>query len=225
MAFRDIADRLRIRELEASRARIAQAADDARRTIERDLHDGAQQQFVAVAMRLETARRLLAVAPDDAARLLQAVHADLREAIAELRRLAHGIHPAELPEKGLIPALRTLARRAATPVDVKATDVGRLQPAIEAAAYYIAAEATANAVKHARAHQVEITLARTPHALQLTITDDGVGGAAVSAGTGLQGLHDRADAVGGQVTLVSPTGGPTVLTADLPILGPQTDRR
>ncbi len=225
VAFRDIADQLRIRELEASRARIAQAADDARKTIERDLHDGAQQQFVAVAMRLETARRLLAVAPDDAARLLQAVHADLREAIAELRRLAHGIHPAELPEKGLIPALRTLARRAATPVDVKATDVGRLQPAIEAAAYYIAAEATANAVKHARAHQVEIALARTPHALQLTITDDGVGGAAVSAGTGLQGLHDRAAAVGGQVTLVSPTGGPTILTADLPILRPQTDRR
>jgi PAS domain S-box-containing protein len=225
VAFRDIADRLRVRELEASRARIAQAADDARRTIERDLHDGAQQQFVAVAMRLETARRLLTVAPDDAERLLQAVHADLREAIADLRRLAHGIHPAELPGKGLIPALRTLARRAATPVDVKATDVGRLQPATEAAAYYIAAEATANAVKHARAHQVEITLARTPHVLQLTITDDGVGGAAVSAGTGLQGLHDRAAAVGGQVTLVSPAGGPTILTADLPILGPQTDRR
>ena len=224
VAFRDIADRLRVRELEASRARIAQAADDARRTIERDLHDGAQQQFVAVAMQLETARRLLAAAPGDAARLLQAAHAGLREAIAELQRLAHGIHPAELPEKGLIPALRTLARRAATPVDVKATDAGRLQPAIEAAAYYIAAEATANAVKHARAHQVEITLARTPLALRLTITDDGVGGAAVSGGTGLQGLHDRADAVGGCVTLVSPVGGPTVLTADLPILGPQTER-
>ena len=225
VAFRDISDRLRLRELEASRARIAQAADDARRAIERDLHDGAQQQFVAVAMRLESARRLLAAAPDDAARLLQAAHADLREAIAELQRLAHGIHPAELPERGLIPALRTLARRAAAPVDVKAPDVGRLPPAIETTAYYIAAEATANAVKHARAHQVEITLARTPQALRLTITDDGVGGAAVSAGTGLQGLHDRADAIGGHITLVSPAGGPTVLTADLPILGPQTDRR
>jgi signal transduction histidine kinase len=108
---------------------------------------------------------------------------------------------------------------------VTASDVGRLHPAIEATAYYIAAEATANAVKHARAHQVEITLARTPQALQLTITDDGVGGAAVSGGTGLQGLHDRADAVGGHITLVSPAGGPTVLTADLPVLGPQTDRR
>lgn len=107
---------------------------------------------------------------------------------------------------------------------MKATDVGRLHPSIEATAYYIAAEATANAVKHARAHQVEITLARTPHALQLTITDDGVGGAAVSRGTGLQGLHDRADAVGGHITLISPVGGPTVLTVDLPILGPQTER-
>jgi PAS domain S-box-containing protein len=224
VAFRDISDRLRLRELEASRARIAQAADDARRTIERDLHDGAQQQFVAVAMRLENARRLLAAAPDDAARLLQTAHADLREAIAELQRLAHGIHPAELPERGLIPTLRTLASRAATPVDVKATNIGRLHPAIEATAYYIAAEATANAVKHARAHQVEITLTRTPQALQLTIADDGVGGAAVSGGTGLQGLCDRADALGGGITLVSPVGGPTVLTADLPILRPQTGR-
>ena len=113
--------------------------------------------------------------------------------------------------------------RAATPAGVKAT-VGRLHPAIEATAYYIAAEATANTVKHARPHQVEITLARTPQALQLTITDDGVGGAAISGGTGLQGLHDRADAVGGHITLISPAGGPTLLTAHLPILGPLTER-
>ena len=122
------------------------------------------------------------------------------------------------------PPCGRLRARAATPAGVKATDIGRLHPAIEATAYYIAAEVTANAVKHARAHQVEITLARTPQALQLTITDDGVGGAAVSGGTGLQGLHDRADALGGHITLASPPGGPTVLTADLPILGPQTER-
>src|SRR5437867_3524535 len=125
-------------EVQASRARIAKAADDARRTIERDLHDGAQQQFVAVAMRLESARRLVDTA-----------QADLREAIAELQRLAHGIHPAELPKRGLTAALRTLARRSATPVEVTADDVGRLHPEIEATAYYIAAEAAANAVKHA----------------------------------------------------------------------------
>ena len=225
VAFRDISDRLRLGEVQASRARIAKAADDARRTIERDLHDGAQQQFVAVAMRLESARRLIEDAPDDAARLVATAHADLREAIAELQRLAHGIHPAELPKRGLTAALRTLARRSAIPVDVKATDVGRLHPEIEATAYYIAAEATTNAVRHASAGHVEIALARTSGALQLTVTDDGVGGAAFGAGTGLQGLRDRADAAGGHLTLVSPAGGPTVLTADLPIPGPPAARR
>jgi PAS domain S-box-containing protein len=225
VAFRDISDRLRLGEVEASRARIAKAADDARRTIERDLHDGAQQQFVAVAMRLESARRLIEDAPADAARLVEAAQADLRDAIAELQRLAHGIHPAELPRRGLTAALRTLARRSATPVDVKATDVGRLHPEIEATAYYIAAEAATNAVKHANAGQVEITLACTSDALQLKITDDGVGGAAFGGGTGLQGLRDRADAAGGHLTLVSPAGGPTVLMADLPIPGPPAARR
>jgi PAS domain S-box-containing protein len=225
VAFRDISDRLRLGEVQASRARIAKAADDARRTIEHDLHDGAQQQFVAVAIRLESARRLIDAAPADAARLVDAAHADLREAIAELQRLAHGIHPAELPRRGLLAALRTLARRSATPVDVKATDVGRLQPDIEATAYYIAAEAATNAVKHANASRIQIALARTPDALQLTITDDGAGGAAFGAGTGLQGLRDRADAAGGHLTLVSPSGGPTILTADLPIPGPPAARR
>ena len=219
VAFRDISDRLRLGEVQASRARIAKAADDARRTIERDLHDGAQQQFVAVAMRLESARRLIGTAPADAARLVDTAQADLREAIAELRRLAHGIHPAELPKRGLTAALRTLARRSATPVEVTAADVGRLHPEIEATAYYIAAEAITNAVKHASAGYVEIALARTSGVLQLTVTDDGVGGAAFGGGTGLQGLRDRADAAGGHLTLVSPAGGPTVLTADLPIPG------
>jgi PAS domain S-box-containing protein len=225
VAFRDISDRLRLGEVQASRARIAKAADDARRTIERDLHDGAQQQFVAVAMRLETARRLIEAAPTDAARLVATAHADLREAIAELQRLAHGIHPAELPKRGLTAALRTLARRSATPVDVKAADVGRLDPETEATAYYIAAEATTNAVKHANAGHVEIALARTSDALQLTVTDDGAGGAAFGGGTGLQGLRDRADAAGGRLTLVSPAGGPTVLTADLPIPRPPAAER
>jgi signal transduction histidine kinase len=148
----------------------------------------------------------------------------LREAAGCVAAASIPPDPAELRERGLISALRTLARRAATPVGVKAAHIGRLNPAIGATAYYIAAEATANAVKHARAHQVEITLARTPQALQLIITDDGAGGAAVSEGTGPQGPHDRADALGGQLTLVSPAGGPTVLVADLPLLGPQTGR-
>lgn len=225
VAFRDISARLRLGEVEASRARIAKAADGARRRIERDLHDGTQQHFVAVAMRLDNARRLIQTAPGDAARLVDAAHADLLEAIAELRRLAHGIHPAELSRRGLLAALRTLARRSAIPVDVKAEDIGRLLPEIEATAYYIAAEAAANAVKHANADHVTITLARMPGGLQLTITDDGKGGAAFGEGTGLQGIRDRADAAGGHLTLASPIGGPTVVTADLPIHGCQADTR
>jgi PAS domain S-box-containing protein len=221
VAFRDISARMRLGEVEASRARIAKAADDARRKIERDLHDGAQQHFVAVAMRLDNARRLIDTAPGDAARLVGAAHADLLEAIAELRRLAHGIHPAELSRRGLLVALRTLARRSAIPVDVEAEDIGRLLPEIEATAYYIAAEAAANAIKHANAGRVTITLARMPGGLQLTITDDGTGGAAFGEGSGLQGIRDRADAAGGRLTLASPPGGPTTVTADLPIHGYQ----
>jgi PAS domain S-box-containing protein len=224
VAFRDISARLRLGEVEASRARIAKAADDARWRIERDLHDGAQQQFVAVAMRLDNARRLIDTAPGDAARLVDATYADLLEAIAELRRLAHGIHPAELSRRGLLAALRTLARRSAIPVDVEAEDIGRLLPELEATAYYIAAEATANAIKHAKAGRVRITLARTPGGVQLAITDDGGGGAAFAEGTGLQGIRDRADAAGGRLTLASPPGGPTIVTADLPIHGHQASR-
>ena len=125
------------------------------------------------------------------------------------------------PSRGLLAALRTMARRSAIPVDVEAEDIGRLLPEIKATAYYIAAEAAANAIKHAHADHVRITLARTPGGLQLTITDDGAGGAAFGAGTGLQGIRDRADAAGGHLTLASPPGGPTILTADLPIHGYQ----
>lgn len=131
--------------------------------------------------------------------------------------------PRSCGKEGSSPPCGRSRARAATPAGVKATDIGRLHPAIEATAYYIAAEATATP-SSTRAHQVEITLARTPQALQRTITDDGAGGAAISGGTGLQGLHDRADAVGGHITLISPAGGPTLLTARLPILGPLTER-
>jgi PAS domain S-box-containing protein len=223
VAFRDVSDRLRLGQVEASRARIAQAADDGRRAIERDLHDGAQQQFVAAAMRLDNARRLIPTDPPGAARLADAAYADLLEAIAELRQLAHGIHPAELSRHGLAAALRTLARRSALPVGLDTGDVGRLPAQIEATAYYIAAEATANAIKHADADQLRITLVRAAGIVRLTVTDDGRGGAAVSAGSGLQGLRDRADAAGGRLTVDSPAGGPTVLTAEFPVPGLRGD--
>jgi PAS domain S-box-containing protein len=217
VAFRDLSDRLRLAEVEASGARVARAADEARRAIERDLHDGAQQQFVAVAMRLEDARHLIETEPAEAARIVEAAQADLQDAIEELRRIAHGI---DLPERGLEAALQALAQRSATPVDVNVDDLARLPPAIETAAYFIAAEATANADKHASADHVEIAVANTPDALRVTVTDDGVGGAAFSYGTGLQGLRQRAAATGGELTLVSPAGGPTILTAKLPLRSP-----
>jgi signal transduction histidine kinase len=225
VAFRDISDRLRLGEVQASRARIAKAADDARRTIERDLHDGAP---AAIRRRRDATGNRPAPDRHRAGRRGAAGRCRARRPPRGNRRT-----PAPSPrnpsgraaQARLTAALRTLARRSATPVDVTADDVGRLDPEIEATAYYIAAEATTNAVKHASAGHVEIALARTSDALQLTVTDDGSGGAAFGGGTGLQGLRDRADAAGGRLTLVSPAGGPTVLTADLPIPGPPAAER
>jgi PAS domain S-box-containing protein len=217
VAFRDLSERIRLGEVEESRARIARAAYAARRTIQRDLHDGAQQQFASVALQLENARGLVEQQSPQATRLLAAAQADLQDAIDELRRLAQGIHPVELSERGLAAALRTLAKRSAASINVTVERLGRLAPEIESAAYFITAEATANAVKHARANQIDIDVAKARDELRVTVTDDGAGGASFRAGTGLQGLRDRAEAIGGDLTVDSPIGGPTVLTADLPL--------
>jgi serine/threonine-protein kinase PknK len=203
--------------VEESRARIADAADAARRSIQRDLHDGAQQQFVSVALQLENARGLIEEHSPLASRLVAAAQADLEDAIEELRRLCQGIHPAELSERGLAAALRTLAKRSAASVNVTVERFGRLAPEIESAAYFITAEATANAVKHASANQIDIDVTRARDELRVTVTDDGAGGASFREGTGLQGLRDRAEAIGGDLSVDSPIGGPTVLTADLPL--------
>jgi signal transduction histidine kinase len=215
VAFRDISERLRLGEVEASRARIARAGYQARRAIERDLHDGAQQHFIAVAMELEQIRSVIETDHEGAERLLEHAQTDLSDAIEQLRRLAHGIHPAVLSEYGLVAALRSLARRATMPVEVKADDIGRLPPEIETTAYFIVAEAVANVVKHAKADHIEIALARRLDVLRLTVMDNGIGGA--TFGAGLQGLRDRADAVGGRLTLESPVAGPTVISAELPV--------
>jgi PAS domain S-box-containing protein len=221
VVFHDITDRLRLGEVEASRARIARAAYAARRSIVRDLHDGAQQQFVSVALQLENVRGVIEDQPAEAARLVAAAQEGLRDAIEELRRLANGIHPVELSERGLAPALRMLAARSGADVEVSGEEIGRLAPEIESAAYFIAAEATANAVKHARANRIQVIAARTTDGLRLTVEDDGVGGASFSDGTGLQGLRDRAEAIGGRLTASSPTGGPTVVATELPLLRPR----
>ena len=216
VAFRDLSERIRLGEIEESSARVARAAYAARRTIQRDLHDGAQQQFVSVALQLEKARSLIEAQSPQASRLLAAARAELQDAIDELRRLAQGIHPPELSERGLPAALRTLARRSPASINVTVEGSGRLAPEIESAAYFITAEATANAVKHASANRIDIEVASTRDEVRVTVTDDGAGGASFREGTGLQGLRDRAEAIGGDLTVDSPIGGPTVLTAGLP---------
>jgi PAS domain S-box-containing protein len=217
VAFRDLSEQLRLGEVEASRARIARAAYAARRTIQRDLHDGAQQQFISVALQLANARDLIGDQSAEAGGLVAAALADLENAIEQLRRLANGIHPAELSESGLEAALRTLAQRSPVPVDVSIDNAGRMPPEIESAAYFIATEATTNAIKHANANHIQISVARAPSELRVTVTDDGAGGASLGDTAGLQGLRDRAEAIGGDLTIESPGGGPTSLIATLPL--------
>jgi len=217
VAFRDLSERLRLGEVEASRARLARAAYAARRTIQRDLHDGAQQQFISVALQLANARDSIGDHTTEAGRLVGAALTDLEDAIEELRRLAHGIHPAELSESGLEAALSTLAQRSPVPVDLSINTPGRLAPEIESAAYFIVREATTNAVKHASANRIEVSVACAHNELRVEVTDDGVGGASVGLMTGLQGLRDRAEAIGGDLTIDSPDGGPTCLISTLPL--------
>ncbi|HEV7852578.1 MAG TPA: GAF domain-containing sensor histidine kinase, partial [Mycobacterium sp.] len=193
-------------QLTASRARIVAAADDARRRIERDLHDGTQQRLVAISLTLRLAQ---ATVPADLSELrsrLGRVTDELTEATEELRELARGIHPAILSEGGLGPALRTLARRAAIPVELDIrTDTRPAEP-IEVAAYYVVSEALTNTTKHARASHTDVTVEQHDTQLHLSIRDDGVGGADPAAGSGLIGLRDRVQALGGTIEVSSRRG-------------------
>jgi signal transduction histidine kinase len=208
--------RVRGDEIEASRTRIAEAADEARRRLERDLHDGAQQRFLNVALRLEVVRGLV-TGPREARAEIETASAELREAIEELRQLAHGIHPPMLAEIGLRAALSGLARRSDVPFDLRVDAELRLPRSIQAAAYFITAEALANVTKHARARRVTITAERDGEWVCLVVTDDGIGGARLGKGFGLQGMADRAQAAGGYLELESPPGGPTSVAVRLPV--------
>jgi signal transduction histidine kinase len=207
--------RARLEDLTESRARIVETGDAERRRLERDLHDGAQQRFVAVAVRLESARRLVAASPG-AEHALDVARTELREAIDELRGLAHGIHPWTLSRRGLGAALRALARRSAIPLDLDVDSMQRVPPSVEAAAYFIAAEAVANATKHSQATHISISAHVEEDVLRLFVADDGIGGADDKRGTGIQGIRDRAEAAGGRLLLSSPAGGPTVIEVRLP---------
>ena len=204
-------------ELTASRARIVAAGDQVRRRIERDLHDGAQQRLVSLALQLRAAQAELG--PENAARLDRAV-AEATAAADELREIARGIHPAVLADGGLRPALKTLARRSPVPVDLRIQADGRLPEPVEVSAYYVVAEALTNAAKHARASAVTVQAEADSSVLCVTVRDDGAGGADFAQGTGLAGLKDRVEAIGGRIILHSPRGAGTSLRAEFPLTPP-----
>jgi signal transduction histidine kinase len=200
-----------------SRARIVAAGDSERRRIEQDLHDGAQQRLVALALELRTAQRRLGGSLDrDLESILDSTVEQLQRAVEELRELAHGVHPPVLTQGGLAAALDDLARRIPIPVRVLAAPQERLAPELEATAYFVVCEALANVVKHAQASAATVSAARANGSLVVEIADDGVGGADLSRGSGLRGLYDRVEARGGRLRVVSPPGGGTRIVGELP---------
>ena len=204
-------------ELAASRARIVTASDETRRRIERDLHDGTQQRLVSLGLNLRLAESNVPPDLDEPRRAIGQVAAELDGVIDELREISRGIHPAILSEGGLGPALRTLARRSAIPVVLGHVVDHRLPEPIEVAAYYVVSEALTNATKHANASQVDVEAAARDGSLRLSIRDDGVGGAEPAGGSGLVGLRDRVEALGGSIDLASPPGHGTQLVVQLPL--------
>jgi PAS domain S-box-containing protein len=207
----------RLEELAASRARIVSAGDVERRRLERNLHDGAQQRLVSLSLSLRLALAKLDTDPVAARAMLAEAGDELGLALEELRELARGLHPAVLSERGLRAAVVTLADRAPLAVEVADIPDERLPESVEAAAYYLVAEALTNAVKYADASEVRIRVARGDGSVVVEIADDGVGGADPAAGTGLRGLTDRVEALGGSLAVVSPAGGGTTLRAEIPI--------
>jgi signal transduction histidine kinase len=206
----------RMSALEDSRVRIIAAADGERRRLERDLHDGAQQRLVALSMSLGLAKRRLARG-EDAADLVEAADAELQAAIAELRDLARGIHPAVLTDRGLAPALRDVANRCTVPVELDAVPAERLPEAVEAAAYFTVSEALTNVSKYAQASVAHVAVSPRDGVLEIRVSDDGVGGAESGGGSGLRGLSDRLGALGGELAVESPPGRGTRLSAAIPL--------
>jgi signal transduction histidine kinase len=199
----------------ASRARIVEASNVERERIERDLHDGAQQRLVTLALRL---RMIAGGAGDESRRqAIEEAADELDEALAELRDLARGIHPTAVVQGGLASAVEALAERTPLPVSVRIPLGARWPIAIEVAAYFVVAEALTNAVRHAHASRADVTARAEPGRLRIMVADDGNGGADPAAGTGLGGLVDRLAALGGTLEIISPPGGGTLVRGDLPL--------
>jgi signal transduction histidine kinase len=213
---------LQLESLTRSRADIVAATDAERRRIERDLHDGAQQRLVSLAMNLGMARERFTSAPEPMRQALADAHDEAILALSELREFVRGLHPAVLNDRGLDAALSGLAARSPLPVRLRVDALRPASPSVEAVAYFIVSEALTNVAKHARASQAEVTASCQGDVLRISVTDDGSGGAVpapgdgTGAGTGLRGLAQRAAAVDGTLTIDSPPGGPTVITAELP---------
>jgi signal transduction histidine kinase len=206
----------RVRDLQASRSQVVDSAADDRRRIERDLHDGAQARMVALAMDLGMARAKMTADPDAAVELVARAHEEAKQAIAELRDTARGIHPPILTDRGLAGALPTLVARHRVPVELSVTLTDRPADAIETIAYYSVAELLTNVSKHAGATRASVVVTQTGSLLVIEVTDDGVGGAAPGDRSGLAGLADRLRAVDGTMAIASPRGGPTTVRLELP---------
>ena len=196
----------RVDDLRTARQRIIAAADAERRRIERDLHDGAQQRMVAVAVTLGLAESRFASDPESSLKLIAQARVEAQAAVKELRELARGIHPAVLSDHGLGPALEALASRAPVPVDVSGVPEHSLGHEVEACAYFVTAEALTNVAKYAQASSASVELTLEDDRLRVQVRDDGVGGADPSTGTGLRGLRDRVDALDGALAVESPLG-------------------
>jgi signal transduction histidine kinase len=207
----------RERTLTETRAAAVDLAAEDRRRIERDLHDGVQQRLVSLAMDLGRAKEKMDTDPDRAKELVTDAHEEAKLAITEVRDLARGIHPAVLTDRGLDAALSSLAARSPVPVEVSVDVVARPPASTEAAAYFVVSEALTNVAKHAKASKASVTVRRADDGwLTIQVQDDGVGGASIVEGSGLAGLRDRVRALDGEMHLLSPEGGPTVLMVEIP---------
>jgi signal transduction histidine kinase len=205
-----------VSRLETSRAAAIDSAEAERRRIERDLHDGAQQRLVALAMGLGTARERLDADPEGGRQLVADAHEEAKAALKEIRDLVRGIHPVILEDRGLDAALSAVVARSPVPVTLTVEVAERPSAAIESTAYFVVTEALTNVARHAHATRAAVSLVRAGDRLVVEVRDDGVGGADPGRGTGLQGLRDRVTALGGSMHLVSPAGGPTTLLVDVP---------
>ena len=207
-----------LEKVRASRARIVEAGDSERRRLERDLHDGAQQRLVMLTLALGMAGRQAAGADPALEALIESASKEAREALAELRELARGIHPAVLTQAGLAGAVEALAERSPVPTTISEVPQQRFPAAIEATAYFVVSEALANVAKHSEASSAEVMIRRLPGRLVVSVTDDGAGGAKLDGGSGLRGLGDRVASAGGVLTIDSRPGSGTRLEADIPCL-------